>query len=108
MRETTCFSACNAEVGFFSKRISFKKNIIEKNNILNWFSSFNPEDVPAVLQRAINSGSSRAMASDSDVIVFVKKYISDPELAQEPLLVMTATRASGFNLVPNAKTLSLI
>ncbi len=48
------------------------------------------------------------MASDSDVIVFVKKYISDPELAQEPLLVMTATRASGFNLVPNAKTLSLI
>lgn len=62
-----------------------------------------PADVPAALARNINHGSSRAAKCDGDVILFVKKFISDDELSQEPLLVMNETRASGFSLVPTTK-----
>ena len=86
--------------------VPYKSNSLQAIFLL-WFRLAAPEDVPAALQRAINSGSSTARASENDVILFVKKYISDVELAQEPLLVMTETRAAGFNLIPNTKTLSL-
>jgi hypothetical protein len=61
--------------------------------------------VPAPLARSINSGSSREPASDGDVILFVKKYICDTALAQEPLLVLKESRASHFSLVPDTKIL---
>ena len=61
--------------------------------------------MPAPLARSINSGSSREPASDGDVILFVKKYICDTELAQEPLLVLKESRASNFSLVPDTKIL---
>ena len=39
---------------------------------------------------------------------FIKKYISDSELAQDPLLVMTHGRATNMSLVPESKILIFI
>lgn len=64
-----------------------------------------PVDVPAALARAINQGSSREMPSQGDVILFIKKYISDDELSQEPMLVLKESRARDFVLNPQTKTL---
>ena len=40
-----------------------------------------------------------------DVICFIKKYICDAQLAQDPMLVLTHHRASGFSLLPTEKIL---
>ena len=40
--------------------------------------------------------------------VSIKKYISDSELAQDPLLVMTHGRATNMSLVPESKILIFI
>jgi hypothetical protein len=65
-------------------------------------------DVPPVFADSINSGSYRGVASPEDAICFIKKYISDAELAQDPLLVMTAGRARNFQLVPTTKLLTFV
>lgn len=65
-------------------------------------------DVPPAFTNTINSGSFRGQPSPHDVVCFIKKYISDSELAQDPLLVMTYGRAHNFNLVPAAKMLTFI
>ena len=65
-------------------------------------------DVPPVFADSINSGSYRGVASPEDGICFIKKFISDSELAQDPLLVMTAGRAQNFQLVPTTKLLTYV
>jgi hypothetical protein len=45
------------------------------------------------------------MQSPHDVISLIKKYISDSELSQPPLLVLTHQRAQAQTLVPGTKTL---
>jgi len=63
-----------------------------------------PVDVPPAFQRSIDHGSWRGEPSDHDVICFVKRHICDKELSQDPILVLTYARASGFPLVPNSKS----
>ena len=60
-------------------------------------------DVPPALARSINHGSSQAPRCDGDVILFLKKIISDDELSQSPLLVMPESRSANFTFVPTTK-----
>lgn len=47
------------------------------------------------------------MPHQGDVICFVKKFICDSSLAQDPLLVMTHERAFGFAMIPEDKSLGV-
>lgn len=67
-----------------------------------------PADVPPAFTDGINHGSFVGQPSDHDVITFIKKHISDHELAQPPMLVLTHLRASRMNLTPTTKTLGFL
>ena len=70
--------------------------------IMSWENPFPAlSDVPPAF--TINKGSYRGLESPEDVVCFIKKYISDSCLSQDPLLVMTKSRAMNFQLVPDQK-----
>ena len=64
-----------------------------------------PEDVPPSLERVIDHGSWRGPHSGHDVICFVKRYISDKVLSQDPLLVLPHNDGAMLSLVPPSKSL---
>lgn len=64
--------------------------------------------MPPTFTDRINVGSFRGVPSPQDSVCFIKKYISDSELAQDPLLVMTHVRATNMSLVPESKILIFI
>ena len=66
---------------------------------------FTCPDLPAGMAQNVNQGSFRGQPSPRDAVCCIKRYISDKELSQEPLLVLTQGRADGFNLLPTQKSL---
>lgn len=60
-------------------------------------------DVSENLQRNIDQGSVTAPQDRCDVIMLIKQYIGSENLAQRPLLVLTAGRSNLVDLVPTEK-----
>jgi len=61
-----------------------------------------------VLRNNIDQGSWRGVEHRDDVVALVKRYISDGELAQKPLLVMPHSRVGLVRMVPTNKRLSIV
>ena len=57
-------------------------------------------DVPDPLQQQLDRGSNRHPLELDDVVCLVKKFISEPQLSQKPLLVMTRKQAEGIPNIP--------
>lgn len=51
----------------------------------------------------INSGSYRGQPNGADVMTFIKKFVCDNTLAQDPLLTMTHGRAFNYVSLPSEK-----
>ncbi len=67
-----------------------------------------PADLPEQLASNIDPGSWRGIEDRQDVVVLVKRFISDPALSQRPLLVLPHTRVHCVNLYPCVKQLGSI
>ena len=92
---------------FISLRVVILKMKYDK--ITFWFVCTEPMpgdtllDVPENLQRNIDQGSVTAPQDRCDVIMLVKQFIGSENLAQRPLLVLTAGRSNRVDLVPTVK-----
>lgn len=67
-----------------------------------------PADLPEQLASNIDPASWRGIEDRQDVVVLVKRFISDPALSQKPLLVLPFTRVHCVNLYPCDKQLGSI
>ena len=59
-------------------------------------------DLPECLQNLVDAGTSRAQPSPYDVIMLIKTYMGSDNLAQAPLLVLTAARVQRATVAPSA------
>ena len=65
-------------------------------------------DLPEQLQNCVDYGSWRGDQNPQNVAALVKRYISDGELSQRPLLVLPHSRALKVeNMVPIEKCLDI-
>ena len=62
-------------------------------------------DLPPALVNGVQEGSFRGNRDPLDVICLLKKYICDPMLSQQPLLVIPREKASGWEILPSTKCL---
>ena len=65
---------------------------IASTHAFNQASLGHPADLPDALKAQVNRGSNRAVSSQNDVVMLIKKYICSPELSQAPLLTLTQAR----------------
>lgn len=60
-------------------------------------------DLPQQLQTRVDRGSNNDAMRNDDVVCLIKKFICQPELGQEPLLVMTHRQAAAIPNLPTEK-----
>ena len=77
--------------------------LLEDSKSNHFFMALQLQDLPEVLQPQVERGSNRRGVRNDDVVCLFKKYISDEELSQPPLLVMTQSEADRIPNLPDSK-----